>query len=59
MGSLGGPIGTIFGAAMGIGIDYTTNAGIELMQREEFVKDVKYVNAEAERMILIDSGAPR
>ena len=46
MGSIGGPFGTIFGAALGIGIDYTTNAGIELMQREEFVKDVKgMVNA--------------
>lgn len=53
VGSLGGPIGTIFGAAMGIGIDYTTNAGIELMQREEFVKDVKnMVNATKKEYIM-------
>ena len=26
---------------MGIGIDYTINSGIELVQREEFVKDVR------------------
>jgi len=25
----------------GIGIDYTTNVGIELMQREAFLKDVR------------------
>ena len=41
IGSVGGPLGTVMGATVGIGIDYTTNAGIELMQREEFVKDVK------------------
>ena len=28
MGSVGGPFGTIAGAALGIGIDYTANAGI-------------------------------
>ena len=38
---MAGPAGTLFGAVVGIGIDYTTNAGIELMQREEFLADVK------------------
>ena len=53
LGSIGGPVGTIAGAAMGIGIDYTTNAGIELMQREEFVKDVKnMVNATKKEYIM-------
>ena len=41
VGSVAGPFGTLFGAAVGIGIDYTTNVGIELMQREDFLKDVK------------------
>ena len=41
VGSIAGPFGTIFGAAVGIGIDYTTNAGIELLQREEFLTDVR------------------
>ena len=41
MGSIAGPFGALFGAAVGVSIDYTTNLGIELMQREEFVKDVK------------------
>ena len=46
VGSVAGPFGTLFGAAVGIGIDYTTNAGIELMQRKDFVGDVKnMVNA--------------
>ena len=40
MGSVGGPFGTIAGAALGIGIDYTANAGIELMHREDFLNDV-------------------
>ena len=38
---MAGPFGTLFGAAVGIGIDYTTNVGIELMNRDEFLKDVK------------------
>jgi len=42
-GSVAGPIGTIMGATIGIGIDYTVNAGIELIKREEFIKDVKLV----------------
>ena len=41
VGSVAGPFGTLFGAAVGIGIDYTTNVGIELMNRDEFLKDVK------------------
>jgi len=42
-GSVAGPVGTIMGATIGIGIDYTVNAGIELIKREEFVKDVNTV----------------
>ena len=53
MGSAAGPFGTLFGAAIGIGIDYTTNAGIELMQRDEFLKDVKgMVNATKREYIM-------
>eukprot|EP00092_Neocalanus_flemingeri_P105530 GFUD01135290.1.p1 GENE.GFUD01135290.1~~GFUD01135290.1.p1 ORF type:complete len:482 (-),score=79.48 GFUD01135290.1:135-1580(-) len=42
-GSVAGPVGTLLGATIGIGIDYTVNAGIELVKREEFVKDVNSV----------------
>jgi len=42
-GSLAGPVGTVMGATIGIGIDYTVNAGIELVKREEFIKDVNLV----------------
>jgi len=42
-GTLAGPFGTIMGASIGIGIDYTVNAGIELINREEFVRDVDLV----------------
>lgn len=41
IGSVAGPLGTLMGAAVGIGIDYTTNMGIELMQREDFLRDVR------------------
>jgi len=44
-GSVAGPMGTVMGATIGIGIDYTVNAGIELMKREEFVRDVEMVVA--------------
>ena len=53
VGSVAGPLGTIFGATVGIGIDYTTNAGIELMQRKEFLKDVKnMVNATKKEYVM-------
>eukprot|EP00090_Calanus_glacialis_P012890 TRINITY_DN2151_c0_g1_i1.p1 TRINITY_DN2151_c0_g1~~TRINITY_DN2151_c0_g1_i1.p1 ORF type:complete len:450 (+),score=96.65 TRINITY_DN2151_c0_g1_i1:105-1454(+) len=42
-GSVAGPLGTVLGATIGIGIDYTVNAGIELVKREEFIKDVNLV----------------
>merc|ERR1712098_548324 len=42
-GSVAGPVGTVMGATIGIGIDYTVNAGIELVKREEFIKDVNLV----------------
>ena len=42
-GSLAGPMGTVIGATLGLGIDYSVNAGIELMKREEFIKDVTQV----------------
>ena len=40
IGTLGGPIGTILGAAGGIGVDYLLNEGIELTQRKTFETDV-------------------
>ncbi|NJO14288.1 MAG: hypothetical protein HC877_00620 [Thioploca sp.] len=40
VGTLGGPIGTILGAAGGVGIDYLLNEGIELTQRETFEADI-------------------
>lgn len=43
MGSFAGPAGTILGTAVGVGIDYTVNAGIGLLKREEFIKDVNLV----------------
>ena len=42
-GSVAGPMGTVIGATLGLGIDYSVNAGIELMKREEFIKDVTQV----------------
>ena len=43
VGSVAGPMGTVIGATLGLGIDYSVNAGIELMKREEFIKDVTQV----------------
>merc|ERR1711973_786820 len=48
-GSVAGPVGTVEGATLGLGIDYSVNAGIELMKREEFIRDVEQV-VEATRM---------
>jgi len=42
-GSVAGPVGTVMGATLGLGIDYSVNAGIELMKREEFISDVTQV----------------
>jgi len=42
-GSVAGPVGTVLGATLGVGIDYTVNAGIELIKRDEFIKDVHLV----------------
>merc|ERR1719367_320753 len=39
-GSVAGPVGTVVGATLGLGIDYSVNAGIELMKRDEFINDV-------------------
>ena len=41
VGSVGGPIGATLGTLGGISIDYLINEGIELTQRENFVKDVQ------------------
>ncbi len=41
VGTLGGPLGTVIGAATGLGIDYILNEGMELTQREAFLADVK------------------
>ena len=42
-GSVAGPLGTVLGATLGLGIDYGVNFGIELMKREEFIRDVRQV----------------
>merc|ERR1719370_233518 len=42
-GSIAGPLGTLGGAGGGLGVDFTVNAGVELVKREEFVKDVESV----------------
>jgi len=42
-GTVAGPVGTVMGATIGLGIDYSVNAGIELVKREEFVSDVRQV----------------
>jgi|WetSurMetagenome_2_1015567.scaffolds.fasta_scaffold15668_4 hypothetical protein len=39
VGALGGPIGAVIGIAGGIGIDYLFNEGLNLIQRDEFIKD--------------------
>jgi hypothetical protein len=40
VGSIGGPVGAGIGAGVGLGLDYLINEGVEVMQREEFIKDV-------------------
>lgn len=35
--------GTVGGALVGLGVDYTVNAGVELVKREEFIRDVEQV----------------
>jgi len=42
-GTIAGPVGTVLGATIGLGIDYTVNAGIELVKRDEFIGDVELV----------------
>lgn len=41
IGSIGGPIGATLGTLGGISIDYLINEGIELTQRENFIKDIQ------------------
>mmetsp|Transcript_48065 Transcript_48065/g.139234 ORF Transcript_48065/g.139234 Transcript_48065/m.139234 type:complete len:442 (-) Transcript_48065:151-1476(-) len=38
VGSLAGPLGTVTGAMLGLGVDYLISSGISLMQRGEFEK---------------------
>jgi len=40
VGTLGGPVGTVIGASIGLGVDYAINEGVEVMQRETFISDV-------------------
>ncbi len=40
-GALGGPVGVAIGAGVGLGIDYLISEGVELVQREKFLGDVK------------------
>ena len=35
--------GTILGASLGLGLDYSVNLGVELVKRDEFLKDVSEV----------------
>ena len=53
MGSVAGPLGTLTGVTVGIGIDYTTNMGIELMQREDFLRDVRSMVVATEKEYLM------
>ena len=41
------------GVTVGIGIDYTTNMGIELMQREDFLRDVRSMVVATEKEYLM------
>ena len=41
------------GITVGIGIDYTTNMGIQLMQREDFLKDVRCMVVATEKEYLM------
>jgi len=43
VGSMAGPLGTLFGATLGLGIDYSVDLGVEIVKREEFLKDVETV----------------
>ena len=40
-GALGGPIGVAIGAGIGLGVDYLISEGVELVQRDKFLSDVK------------------
>jgi hypothetical protein len=40
VGTAGGPVGTVLGAATGLGIDYAINEGLALAQRDKFIADV-------------------
>eukprot|EP01134_Creolimax_fragrantissima_P001463 CFRG1463T1 len=41
MGMLAGPIGGVIGALAGLGADYSINAGVELLQRESFLLEMR------------------
>lgn len=47
-GAAGGPLGALLGATVGVGIDWSVNKGIALMQRGAFVDDVEAVVAATE-----------
>ncbi|KNC81525.1 hypothetical protein SARC_06152 [Sphaeroforma arctica JP610] len=40
-GLLAGPLGAVAGAVMGLGADYSINAGVELLQRESFEQEMR------------------
>ena len=40
VGTLAGPVGTAFGAGIGFAIDFLTNKGIEVMKREDLIKNM-------------------
>ena len=43
VGTLAGPVRTAFGAGIGFAIDFLTNEGIEIMKREEFIKEINEI----------------
>lgn len=38
--TLSGPAGVLFGATLGVGVDYALNAALKLQQRDAFIADV-------------------
>ena len=49
-GSFAGPSGTALGATIGLCIDYAANKGVELIQREEFVREVQGMVASTKKV---------
>ena len=50
VGSFSGPAGTLFGASIGLCIDYVNNKGVELMQRGQFLHDINVIIASTQKI---------